>query len=192
MGFGVRQFELVLMHRMRDFNAARVERALAEMGADRAEIRAAHRLWTKMAHSRTAPKGFAVFRMALGPPHREGTVRLGDVLCTAARWSLPHWPELELEVMLGHDGDVWNYWLVRPGGGRTVGFADLEPWTCVVEDVAGSFPGAVQVEGGAPHHWGVDFTSDGTPYRALFVYGLLQRVDQVADSMDRLGVTPPS
>jgi len=176
MGFGVRELELTLMHRMRDVNAERVEEALGELGADRAEIRAAHRLWTKMAHSRTAPKGMAVFRMALGAPLFEGERPFGDLTAAVARWRLPYWPELEFEVLTGPDGEVWNHWFIRPGKERVLDFADLVPWTCVIADFGASFPGAVHVEGAAPHHWGVDFTHGGEKHRALFVYGLFQRL----------------
>jgi hypothetical protein len=178
MSFRTREFELTLMHRMRDLNPERVEQALRDMGADRAEIRAAHALWMRMAYSGTAPKGVAAVRMALGPPLREEIRPMGDLLCRAAYWSLPYWPELEFEVMTGPDGDLWNQWFVRPGGDKALALADLVPWTCVISDVGSSFPGAVQVEGGAPHHWGVDFPHDGTDYRARFVYGLLQRLDR--------------
>jgi hypothetical protein len=187
--FGVRQFQLTLMHRMRDLNAERVEDALREVGADRAEIRAAHRLWMKMAYSRTAPKGMAAFRMALGPPLVEGPRAFGDLTGAVARWRLPYWPELEFEVLTGPDGDVWNQWFIRPGPPRVLGFGDLTPWACVIGDFGAGFPGAVHVEGAAPQHWGVDFTHGGTDHRALFVYGLFQRLARPAELP---GATPPS
>ncbi|GGT05396.1 hypothetical protein ACFFV7_40615 [Nonomuraea spiralis] len=176
MRFGVREFELALMHRMRDLNPLRVEQALADLDATRAELRAAHTHWTRLAHSATAPKGRAALRMALGPPPYAGTAEFGSLTCDVARWRLPSWPELEFEALTGPGGEVWNLWFVRPGGGRTVSFADLTPWGCVVADVAAGFPGSAQGEGSAPHHWAVDFTHDGTPRRALFVYGLYQRL----------------
>ncbi|GGO66949.1 hypothetical protein GCM10012289_22270 [Nonomuraea cavernae] len=180
MGFGVRQFELTLMHRMRDLNAERVEDALGDMGASRAEVRAAHARWTRRAWSARAPKGRAALRTALGPPAYEGTRPIGSVTCRVARWALPSWPGLEFELLSGPGGEVWNQWFVRPGGDRALAFDDLVPWRCVVGDVGTSFPGASQREGAAPHHWAVDFVHEGTDYRALFVYGLFQRLDRLA------------
>ncbi|TDD06613.1 hypothetical protein E1292_14975 [Nonomuraea deserti] len=178
MRFRVREFELALMHRMRDLNAGRVEDALAAMGASRAEVRAAHTHWTRLAHASRAPKGAAVFRMALGPPHHAGPRAFGSLTCDVRRWILPSWPGLEFEVLTGPDGEVWNQWFVRPGGGVRLAFADLTPWTCVVADVGTSFPGATSLEGQAPHHWSVEFDHAGTAYRACFVYGLYQRLDR--------------
>ncbi|MFI6326468.1 hypothetical protein ACIBG8_53730 [Nonomuraea sp. NPDC050556] len=174
--FGVRELSLALMHRMRDLNPERVEDALSQIGATRAELRAAHTQWTAMAHSSRAPKGLAVLRMALGPQRHSGSRTIGALTCEVARWALPYWPGLELEALVGPDGEVWNLWFVRPSGELRLGLDELVPWTCVIADVAASFPGAIQGEGGAPQHWVVDFTHDGRPYRALFVYGLLQRV----------------
>lgn len=179
MRYGVREFELTLMHRMRDVNAPRVERALRDLGATRAELRAAHAHWTRLAHAPRAPKGLTALRSALGPPARKGERPVGSLTCEVACWVLPSWPELEFEVLTGPGGEVWNQWFVRPGGGRAVAFADLEPWECVVADVGAGFPDASQLEGGAPHHWAADFRHDGATYRARFVYGLYQGRERV-------------
>ncbi|WP_327582557.1 hypothetical protein OHA25_42490 [Nonomuraea sp. NBC_00507] len=181
MRFGVRQFELALMQRMRDLEAAKVDDALKDMGATRAELRAAHTQWTAMAHSGRAPKGRSLFRMALGPPAYEGVHQVGSLTCDVAHWKLPSWPELRFEVLLGPGGEVWNQWFVRPGGARPLSFADLVPWGCVVADVGEAFPGACHLEGSAPQHWTVGFTHEGTRYRARFVYGLYQRLDRADD-----------
>ncbi|MEU7832917.1 MULTISPECIES: hypothetical protein [unclassified Nonomuraea] len=178
MGFGVRQFELTLMHRMRDLNAERVEDALMDMGASRAELRAAHTQWTRMAHSVRSRKGLGALRTMLGPPSYEGTTPVGSLTCRVARWALPSWPDLEFEALIGPDGAIWNQWFVRPHGDKALAFVDLVPWGCVVGDVVTSFPGAAQGEGSAPQHWVVDFAHEGTDYRARFVYGLFQRLDR--------------
>ncbi|MFG1943879.1 hypothetical protein [Nonomuraea sp. NPDC048826] len=179
MRYGVREFELTLMHRMRDVNAGRVEEALRAMGATRAELRAAHAHWTRLAHAGRAPKGLAALRSALGPPVHRGERRSGSLTCEVACWTLPSWPELEFEALAGPGGEVWNQWFVRPGGGRALAFADLEPWTCVVADIGAAFPGATQLEGGAPHHWAADFEHAGATYRARFVYGLYQGLERL-------------
>ncbi|MEW1846150.1 hypothetical protein AB0392_50050 [Nonomuraea angiospora] len=172
----MRQFELSLMHRMRDLNPERVEDALRVMGATRAELRAAHAQWTRMLHSPRAPK---TLRPLLGRPAYEGTTAVGILTCGVSRWALPSWPGLEFEVLSGPGGETWNQWFVRPGEPRTLSFAELAPWSCVVADVAASFPGAVHLEGQAPHHWAVGFGHGGAAYRARFVYGLCQRIDAV-------------
>ncbi|MET8867618.1 hypothetical protein ABZW11_32200 [Nonomuraea sp. NPDC004580] len=174
MRFGVREFELALMHRMRDLNPGRVEEALRDMGASRAEVRAAHAHWTRLAHAPRAPKGAAALRMALGPAPYRGSRPAGSLTCDVLRWPLPSWPGLMYEALLGPGGELWNQWFVRPAGPAPSG---LEPWTCVVSDLA-AIPGAVQLEGPAPHHWTVDFPSGGRTRRARFVYGLLQRLDE--------------
>ncbi|MCK2218994.1 hypothetical protein MF672_035140 [Actinomadura sp. ATCC 31491] len=178
MAFGVRQFELALMHRMRDLGAARVEDALRAMGVTRAELRQAHAQWTAMAHSPRAPKGWRAFRAVLGPPAYEGARRAGSLTCDVARWALPSWPDLQFEVLAGPGGEVLNQWFVRPGGGRAPAFAELTPWSCVVADVEAGFADVSHLEGPAPHHWTVGFTHEGTRYRARFVHGLYQRLDR--------------
>ncbi|MFI6815082.1 hypothetical protein ACIBG7_21940 [Nonomuraea sp. NPDC050328] len=155
-------------------NAPRVEEALKELHASAAEVRAAQTQWTKMAYSARAPRGLRGLRAVLGSPVSEGTAEFGALSCKVARWRLPYWPELEFEAVAGPGGGVWHQWLVRPGEVRRVGFAELVPWTCVVADVAASFPGAEQREGAAPNHWAVDFSHESRKYRALFVYGLFQ------------------
>ncbi|GAB3653344.1 hypothetical protein GCM10027589_11440 [Actinocorallia lasiicapitis] len=177
-GLGSRGLALALMHRMRDLNPGRVEEALHEMGSSRAELREAHTLWTKWAYSRSAPKGAAAFRAALGPPLSRTVRDFGDLPCDVLRWRILPWEEFAFELLLGPGGPVWNQWFVRPGPPKIMKLGELEPWTAVVNDVGVSFEDAANVEGSAPHHWAVDFTAEGAAHRALFVYGLLQRVDQ--------------
>ncbi|WP_219825425.1 hypothetical protein [Nonomuraea typhae] len=175
MGFGVREFELALMHRMRDLNPDRVEDALAAMDATRAELRQAHAHWTRL--TAAAPRGARRFVTALGRPPSLSERPVGSLTCDALSWPLPSWPGLEFEVLTGPGGEVWNAWFVRPGAARVPDVAGLVPWEYVVADVA--FPGATQDEGSAPHHWVVSFRYGTAAYRARFVYGLFQRLDPV-------------
>ncbi|MEV0612559.1 hypothetical protein AB0I81_04475 [Nonomuraea sp. NPDC050404] len=178
MAFGVVEFELALLHRMRDVNAAKVEEALEARGASRTELREAHAHWTRLTHVR---RGVSALRVALGPPPHRARRPAGSLTCDVLRWPLPTWPGLEYEALLGPGGELWNQWFVRASGPVTTSLADLTPWGFVVADVAASFPGAVQIDGPAPHHWTVDFRHDGEDYRARFVYGLFQRLDRKPD-----------
>lgn len=176
-GFGSRELTLALLHRMKDINAPRVEDALHEMGATRADLREAHTMWMKWAFSKTAPKGLKAFRAALGPPVFTGPKAFGDLTCQVAHWKLWLWPDLLFEVLTGPDGDLWNQWFIRPGEPLVIPFDELEPWSAVIADVGAGFEDAENVEGSAPHHWAVDFSHEGKAYRARFIYGLLQSVD---------------
>lgn len=177
MGYGVREFELTLMHRMRDVNPGRVEDALREMGASRAELRAAHAHWTRLAHAPRAPKGLAALRMALGPPVHRGERQAGSLTCQVLQWTLPTWPELRFEALAGPGGELWNQWFVRPPGSSPGAF-EPTPWRAVVGDFA-AVPGATHLEGGAPHHWAVDHPRGGRTWRARFVYGLYQGSEEL-------------
>ncbi|NYI06775.1 hypothetical protein [Allostreptomyces psammosilenae] len=182
-GFGVDEFQQVLLRRMADHRPELVEEALRRLGAGRAAMREANRRWQAMVRSRTFPRGERRYRLVLGPPESRVTRQVGDLPCTALWWRLPLWPDLRFEVLLGPDGAAWNEWLVRPDPAtapplRTT--ADLRPWGAVVDDVARAFPPARPLEGSAPTRWGLAFRApdpDGLPQRcsAEFTWGLLQR-----------------
>lgn len=188
--FGPRQFQLVLLRRMADFQRERVEDALRELDAGRAEMREANRRWQAMLRS---PRGrgrgggaVARYRSVLGPPDGTARRRVGDLDCEALTWRLPLWPGLRFEVLSAGGGAVWNEWLVRaadaPGPRlRTVG--DLAPWSCTVDEVARAFPPARPLEGSAPTRWRLAFSApDAAGERrevtAEFSWGLLQRLPE--------------
>ncbi|MFC0037411.1 hypothetical protein [Actinomadura rayongensis] len=177
--FGVREFQFTLLPRMADLAPDRVEQALTDLDATRAEMRAAYRRWLAMAHARRAPRGLTRYKWALGPPATTTRRRFGDLTCGVARWPLPLWPDLLFEVLTGPDGDVWNDWLIRPPSSPPPDLPpppDLTPWSCVVSDVTERFPDARDQEGSAPTRWTVLIPwHDGT-HRADFVHGLLQHV----------------
>lgn len=177
--FGVRGFQLALLPRMADLAPARVEAALEELAATRADMRWAHRRWLSLAYVKRAPAEATRLRWALGPAKESAERRFGDLTCEVSWWELPLWPGLLFEALIAPDGSVWNQWLVRPPGSAAPGLdgpADLTPWSCVVSDVGERFPGAEHIEGSAPSRWGVSFAYEGTSYEATFVYGLLQAV----------------
>lgn len=179
IGFARFEFQLVLMWRMLDLAPGRVEDALKELGASRAQMREAHRRWVSMPYSKTAPKGLARYRMVLGPPGETGPRKFGDLDCTYSLWELPLWPDLRFEVLTAPDGSTWHHWLVRAEGSpvpKLNGLDDLAPWSCVISDIGERFEGARHVEGDAPGHWGVAFSIEGRDYFARFIHGLLQLV----------------
>jgi hypothetical protein len=187
--FGPREFQLVLLRRMADYNQDLVSGALRELGASRAEMRAANKRWQAASHSRHGPRGVRRLRRALGEPVKVGTHAAGPVECKVLAWSLPLWPDLWFEALEGPGGVVWNQWLVRADGAPApvlTSVAALLPWSCVVQDVASAFAPVEHADGSAMSRWSVAFTApdgDGSPGRHLarFVWGLLQSVEPVPD-----------
>ncbi|MFF7995312.1 hypothetical protein ACFZDG_36790 [Kitasatospora xanthocidica] len=186
-GFGVTEFQLVLLRRMADYQPGLVEEAVRRLGATRGSMREANKRWQAMLRAPRFPRGAAGFTAVLGPAGESVPRRIGDLACTARQWELPLWPELRFEVLLGPaeiGSPVLNEWLVRAAGAppavlRTL--ADLRPWSCVVGDVGAAFPPAVPREGSAPTRFRLDFGApDGAgrmrPWTADFTWGLLQEV----------------
>jgi hypothetical protein len=65
--------------------------------------------------------------------------RLGDVMCRAAWCTLPLWPDLRFEALIGPNDSILREWLIRPeavSAPRLDNIADLTPWSYVVGDVA--------------------------------------------------------
>jgi hypothetical protein len=182
-GFARREFQLVLLRRMADYNPGLVADARDMLHATVADQRAANRRWQMMNHSPSAPHGMTRLRAVLGPPDDVTETEVGDITCETARWPLSLWPDLRYEVLVGPDGSVWHDWLVRAPGEAPppiTAMAGLEPWTCVVGDVGERLPDARPREGDAPSRWLLRRTEDGVTYDAHFVYGLLQEVRPAA------------
>ncbi|MEE1941068.1 hypothetical protein V1L54_16930 [Streptomyces sp. TRM 70361] len=185
--FGPREFQLVLLRRMADFQPGLVLDALRTLDADRAELREANRRWQAWNHSGGSPRArgaAARYRFVLGEPETDEPRRVGDLACRALRWPVPLWPDLRFEVLTAPGGAVWNEWLVRAPGApapelRTV--EDLLPWSCTVDEAARAFAPARPLEGSAPTRWRLSFTApdrSGTRHTVLaeFTWGLLQRL----------------
>ncbi|WP_425470946.1 hypothetical protein [Streptomyces armeniacus] len=186
--FGPRQFQLVLLRRMADFQQGLVEDALRELDSGRAEMREANRRWQAMLRSPRGRGAAARYRSVLGPPEDTARRRTGDLDCDAQTWRLPLWPDLRFEVLsVRGGGPVWNEWLVRAPDApapplRTVD--DLTPWSCTVDEAARAFAPARPLEGSAPTRWGLTFSApDAAGQRqrvvAEFSWGLLQRLPDV-------------
>ncbi|MFE6868662.1 hypothetical protein ACFVFS_19135 [Kitasatospora sp. NPDC057692] len=183
-GFGVTEFQVVLLRRMADFRPELVEEALGRVGVTRARMREVNRRWQAMVRAPGFPSGGRRYAAVLGGPEAVVERRIGDLVCSARQWVLPLWPGLRFEVLVGPGGAELNAWLVRAPGTaapvlRTVD--DLAPWSCVVADVGTAFPPAVPREGSAPTRFRLDFTAPDADGRARactadFTWGLLQEV----------------
>jgi hypothetical protein len=143
-GFARREFQLMLLRRMADFQPHLVEAARFELDASHSEYMAAHNRWQSMLHARRAPRGLDLYRAVLGPPDSERAERVGDVTVTACQWRLPGlWPDLGWEVIVGVGNVVLHGWLVRAAASPVPVLEDpagLAPWSCVVGDVVTRFP----------------------------------------------------
>jgi hypothetical protein len=172
-GFARREFQLMLLRRMADFQPELVSRAIANVGATRADYLAAHNRWVWMLRARSAPQGLALYQAVLGPPDAEREEAIGDVTLRALTWPLAGlWPDLRWELMVGFGGGVLNGWLVRAADAQVPKLDILDPWSCVVGDVLARYPMAQQADPGVPSRWIIDLNG-----RCLtFVHGLLQVV----------------
>jgi hypothetical protein len=175
-GFARREFQLMLLRRMADFQPDLVEAARTELGASHAEYMAAHNRWQTMLHSARAPRGLPLYRAVLGPPDVERTLPFGEVELTACSWRLPGlWPDLVWRAMVGLHDVVLDGALVRPDGAEVPALPPpegLAPWSCVVGDVVARFPAARQLDPDVPSQWLIEL--DG--WQLWFVHGLLQTV----------------
>ncbi|GGT91278.1 hypothetical protein [Actinomadura citrea] len=183
-GFARREFQLVLLRRMADYQPGLVEDAIRSLGASRTEMREVNARWQRILRSRTFPRGRRRYETVLGPPAGVEERPIGDVACEVAWWPpLALWPGLRFEIMMGPDGTVMQEWLVRDDGVpvpplETVD--DLAPWSCVVGDLDARFGAVAHQDGEVPSRWHATLTGpDGTAFVAHFVWGLLQTVESI-------------
>lgn len=174
-GLARREFCLVLLRRMADVRPDLVAEALPRVGATRTEAHAAHTRWQALHHAPRAPRGLALRTAVLGPPEELEDRRFGDLDLQVRRWPLPLWPHLLWEVVSGPGGSVLHEHLVRAPGSRVppAGPGELRIWEHTLDDVA-VLPGAESVDPGVVTRWEVHLAGE----RAVFVWGLLQRVDR--------------
>ncbi|GAB2823568.1 hypothetical protein GCM10022221_22170 [Actinocorallia aurea] len=179
-GFGRREFQLVLLRRMADYQPDLVWEAARALGSTRTEMREVNARWQRVLRSRAFPGGRQRYVTVLGPPETVRERRLGDVEFTAAHWTLPLWPGLRFEVLTADNGALLQEWLVRADGAPVPALnsvADLTPWSCVVGDLDARFGPLAHREGEGPSRWTAGFTApDGSRHVAHFVWGLLQTV----------------
>jgi hypothetical protein len=182
--FAVREFQLVVLRRMADYQPELVERARRELDATVTQMREANAHWQRMIRSRSFRGVRVALRGILGEPAGEEERRIGDLTCRATRWRLPLWPDLRYEVLTGPGGMLLAETLVRDPAAkrpRLERLSDLTPWSCVIGDVERAFAPVRHLEGSAPSRWTMRFTvpdEDGKPVAATaeFVWGLLQTV----------------
>jgi hypothetical protein len=180
-GFGVTEFQLVLLRRMQDYQPGLVEDARKQLDVTPTQQREANARWQAMNHSRRAPGGIRRYRLVLGEPVARDTAWVGDLPCMVTRWQLPLWPDLLFEVVTGADNAVLDTWLVRAPGKAVPALpksGKLEPWSCVIGDVEQTYSAVRHHEGSAPSRWTVEYNAGGVVWLARFVYGLVQTVDE--------------
>ncbi|MFI0357509.1 hypothetical protein [Actinomadura sp. 9N407] len=179
-GFARREFQLVLLRRMADYQPDLVAAAAGSLGASRTEMREVNARWQRLVRSRAFPNGRRRLAVVLGPPANEEIRRFGDVECEIAQWPLWLWPDLRYEAMTAPDGTIMQEWLVRAPDVPVPGLEtvdDLAPWSCVVGDMDRLFAPVEHAPGEVPSRWHVGFAAEGSAYMAHFVWGLLQAVE---------------
>ncbi|TJZ79683.1 hypothetical protein FCG67_08755 [Rhodococcus oryzae] len=181
-GFGVVNFELMLLRRMHDHQQALVGAALKNLGKSATDLRAAHAQWQRGLRG-GFPGGAARYRLALGKPAvvSSRTVPLVGELAVEA-WPMPLWPGLQFQITFGPGGDVVDERLTRMADSAApaiASVADLRPWLLVIDDVESACsPVRYRMSGGAvASHAAAAFTTpDGVACEAQFSWGLLQAV----------------
>jgi hypothetical protein len=181
--FTVREYQLVLLRRMADFQPERVERARAELGCTVTEMREVNAHWQRMIRS-AGSRGASPLRSVLGTPETDESLPMVDLTCRITRWRLPLWPDLRYQLLAAPGGAPVAEMLVRAPESappKLERISDLTPWSCVVGDVERAFRPVRHRDGSAPTRWTVDFAApgdDGRPVAATaeFVHGLLQVV----------------
>ncbi len=176
-GLARREFCLVLLRRMADVRPDLVADAIPALGATRAEAHAAHTRWQALHHAPRAPRGLALRTAVLGPPEELEDRRFGDLDVQVRRWPLPLWPHLWWEVLSDPGGSVLHEHLARAPGSPVPPAApgELRVWEHVLDDVIALRPRPeARAEPARREGDGALLLPGGT--RALFVWGLLQRV----------------
>lgn len=180
----VREFQLVLLRRMADYQPELVERARAQLDASVTEMREINAHYQRMIRSRYYRGGLPVLHGFLGEPVSQEQRRFGDLVCMATHWLLPLWPDLRYEALTGPGAAMLSEMLVRDPAvpaPKLTRLSDLTPWSCVIGDVERAFAPVRHREGSAPSRWTTLLTApgaDGVPVAATaeFVWGLLQSV----------------
>jgi hypothetical protein len=178
------QFPLILLRRMADYQPLLVERARIGLGYDVTEMRAVNATWQRMIRGRHSRGPLGQLRGVLGRPDEVVERKVGEVQCRAEQWQLGLWPDLLFEAFIAPGDMLLKEHLVRaPDSPRPKPrrLEDLEPWSCVLGDVAVALGPMRQLEGSAPTRdlalveiAAAPGTAAKTTIATEFVYGLLQ------------------
>ncbi|MFC9787162.1 hypothetical protein [Rhodococcus sp. NPDC127528] len=186
-GFGVVNFELMLLRRMNDYQPALVTAAMKTLGKSGTDLRAAHAQWQRGLRGHF-PGGATRYRLALGSPAVVTTRRVplvGEL--TVEAWPMPLWPGLQFQVTSGPGGAVVDERLARIAGSPAPAIAtpeDLRPWIVTVDDLEiACAPVRYRAAAGpVASHVTAEFAAlDGTACRAQFSWGLLQTALPTSD-----------
>ena len=169
---------------MADFHPDLAAAAVHALGCGPAAAREAHALWQRVLHSPAFRSDAQRYAAVLGPPEVEEDHRLGALPTVVRQWTLGAvWRDLVWQVVSLPDGSSVLAELVRAPGSLPPRLpADpwqLEPWSCVVRDVVHAYEVRETGEGDATSRWyaeGDGAADGGRPWRAVFVWGLLQVV----------------
>jgi hypothetical protein len=182
--FGAREFQLVMLRRMADYQPQLVDDARRRLGATATDMRAVNAAWQRRMRSpRGSGVGLKDLRQILGVPVADVPRKVGDLSCRVLQWELELWPGLRFEVLVGPGGVVVSELLVRAPGTvapQPEGIADLTPWHYVISDVERAFAPVRHVEGSAPGRWTTLVTVGEERFAVDFVWGLLQEVRALA------------
>lgn len=190
-GFGVVNFELMLLRRMNDHQPTLVISALKNLGKSGTDLRAAHAQWQRGLRSHF-PDGAVRYRLALGRPEvvtsRQVPV-IGELAIEA--WPMPLWPGLQFQVTFGPGGEVVDERLARMSDSTAPVISsidDLRPWLLVIDDLESACaPVRYRMSAGiVPSHAAAEFaTPDGAACEAQFSWGLLQAAGAAGDQTPR-------
>ncbi|NUT33932.1 MAG: hypothetical protein HOV79_12750 [Hamadaea sp.] len=183
-GFARREFQLMLLRRMADFQPDLVEEAEALLDATHAEAMRAHNRWQSMVRSQRAPQGLALLQSVLGPPEASRPRQVGDVTVTLCSWELRGlWADLAWQATVGDADVVLHAELVRLPDAPELESVQLTPWSCVIGDVLRAHPHARQRDPQTPSQWLIEL--DGQ--RLWFVHGLLQLAEKGSPDVTSCG-----
>src|SRR3569833_2326420 len=99
-GFARREFQLVLLRRMADYQPDLVAAAMRSLDATRTEMRAVNARWQRILRSSRFPGGERRLRMVLGPPAAGAGRRVGGVACRTDWWGLSLRQDLGVGVLV--------------------------------------------------------------------------------------------
>jgi hypothetical protein len=180
----VLDYELYIIHTMRDAPDERVDEALRRAGVDRARMEHAYRV--------VAGENFAV-RPAyeeksriLWPAVSEGVREIHGRECPVRSFALPLWEGFLLDIYATPDGLVWDERFSRAPGYSSPEVSDpagLNAWTITKDEVEAQFGELEDGELWPPYEsYALRRTGpDGVrhEYELIFSWGLLQQVTLV-------------